>query len=354
MLPFSTNIDVNIFSQTLSNKYLMNSYKLYWFAGILEEIKSGNNNISFRNIVYRMITRSWYSLLKFKLHFGYQDRLYVLVQYVQKISSLNEKASESEIIDFLKNSNDINLNKLIKKFYTFVPYRFLSPFYYNELKGVPESSKNSTLKNLSVQNPIFYSIQNESITLLHQWFNYIFENQIIIEGWLNLQLVTFLQKRNPNVPSISEKLSAPKLRNLSVAKKFWSIINDNSQIKNIYSGTSVPKNSFSIDHFIPWSFVLHDKLWNLVPISRSMNSIKSDRIPNLNLYLKNFCDQQFSAFNSALTIGLSPKLLEDYVFLNNIELKKGFPKDIFVKSLKEVIKPLHQLAMNQGFQVWEI
>lgn len=354
MLPKSANIDVGTFSQTISNKYLMNSYKLYWFAGILEEIKSGNKTVSFKNIVYRMITKSWYSLLKFKLHFGYQDRLYVLVQYVQQISSLNETASENEIIDFLVNSTDLQLSRLISKFYKFVPYRFLSPFYYKELQGVPESIKNPTIRELSNQKPKFYAIKDESIILLDHWFDYIFKNQIIIEGWLNLRLVYFLQKRNPNVPGISEKLSAPKLRNLSVAKKFWSTINQVSNIRNIYTGTLISENDFSIDHFIPWSFVLHDKLWNLVPATKSINSTKSDRIPNLNIYLESFCNQHFTAFNTALNMGLSHKLIEDYVFLNNVEFKKDFPKDIFIKSLEEVIKPLHQLAINQGFQVWKI
>jgi hypothetical protein len=210
MLPQSKHVDVTTFSQTISNKYLMNSYKLYWLAGIIEEVKIGNRRIHFKRIVSRMIIRSWYSLLKFRLHFGYQDRLYVLVQYVHQISSLKDTASNATIMEFLKTVEEVRLDRLIRNFYSFVPYRFLSPFYYNELRNVPEKQRNNTLAKLSNSNPKFYSINDEYIELLDEWFKYIYDNQVIIEGWLNLRLVTFLQKRNPNTPSISEKLYAPK------------------------------------------------------------------------------------------------------------------------------------------------
>jgi hypothetical protein len=98
---------------------------------------------------------------------------------------------------------------------------------------------------------------------------------------------------------------------------------------------------------------MHDKIWNLTPASKSINSIKSDRIPNLKLYLDDFCDLQYLAFNTALNIRVPSKIIEDYLFLHKVELVKGFPKDLFVQSLHELIKPLHQLAKNQGFQVWE-
>lgn len=43
----------------------------------------------------------------------------------------------------------------------------------------------------------------------------------IITGWLEYNLITYLQKRNPSVPGISSKLSPPTERKLDRAKKFW-------------------------------------------------------------------------------------------------------------------------------------
>ena len=71
----------------------------------------------------------------------------------------------------------------------------------------------------------------------------------------------------------------------------------------------------SLDHFIPWSFVLHDRMWNLVPVSKSINSSKSDLLPPLEKYLDSFIDLQFTAYTTALEIGINSKTLEDYYLL---------------------------------------
>jgi hypothetical protein len=36
-----------------------------------------------------------------------------------------------------------------------------------------------------------------------------------------------------------------------------------TSISDIYTGLPVNESYMSLDHFIPWSFVLHDRLWNL-------------------------------------------------------------------------------------------
>jgi hypothetical protein len=40
-----------------------------------------------------------------------------------------------------------------------------------------------------------------------------------------------------------------------------------------------PKD-ISLDHYVPWSFVVHDQLWNLIPTTKSVNSKKSDLLPS--------------------------------------------------------------------------
>lgn len=48
----------------------------------------------------------------------------------------------------------------------------------------------------------------------------------------------------------------------------------------------------SIDHFIPWSFVLHDERWNLVPTFKNINSSKNDKLLKYDTYINDFCDIQ--------------------------------------------------------------
>jgi hypothetical protein len=50
-----------------------------------------------------------------------------------------------------------------------------------------------------------------------------------------------------------------------------------------------------LDHFLPWSFVTHDLIWNLTPAPAAINLAKSDAVPNLSRYLAAFVDQHYAA-----------------------------------------------------------
>ena len=178
---------------------------------------------------------------------------------------------------------------------------------------------------------------------------------MIISGWYHYKLIFFLQKRNPNIPAIPFKLEAPQKRSLSNAKSFWSEIIKLKPISDIYTNRLITLDDLSIDHFIPWSFVLHDRLWNLVPTSKAVNSSKNDRLPQLELYLDKFCGLQYFALRIALGHNLSRKLLDDYTDISRDNaLSRNIKKDTFIRNLKESLIPLYQLAQNQGYLVWSI
>ena len=50
---------------------------------------------------------------------------------------------------------------------------------------------------------------------------------------------------------------------------------------------------YEIDHFIPWSFVMNDELWNLMPMDSSLNSAKSNRLPKWDPFFSRFADNQY-------------------------------------------------------------
>ena len=45
-------------------------------------------------------------------------------------------------------------------------------------------------------------------------------------------------------------------------------------VYEIYGKKPLDAKNISIDHFVPWSYVAHDELWNLTPTTRSINSTK--------------------------------------------------------------------------------
>ncbi len=125
-------------------------------------------------------------------------------------------------------------------------------------------------------------------------------------------------------------------------------------LMDIYTNRPITLDDLSIDHFIPWSFVLHDRLWNLAPTLKAINSSKNDRLPQLELYLDKFCQLQYFAFRTAEEHKLPNKLLDDYKDISRGNTRpRNIKRDIFVRNLKESLVPLYQLAHNQGYLVWK-
>lgn len=371
-LPNSERVEVRKLEQLLSYENLVASYKIYWFLGIYKEILEGNKEMTFKRIVCRMIANAWYPLLQYHLSFGFFDNLNDVVLYASRKYDFDSTVKEKEIIDRLENDEDKELNTKIKNFYKMVPYRLIAPFFTTELRGLKDSKKNRLIEDLSNERDgVLYKIVNKNgerrVIINDEWFNYIVNNQAIIKGWINYKLIYFLQKKNPNVPAIPLKIEPPYTRDLGNAKKLWDqIIKENIGIKDIYTKqefTTENINKYgviSIDHFIPWSFVLHDEMWNLIPTFKNINSSKSNNLVPMDKYFNDFCDMQYIAFNTLISLRKN-KILEEYLntckTLNISSLigkGESIGREAFYKSLKNSIYPLYQIAYNQGYEVRDV
>ena len=124
--------------------------------------------------------------------------------------------------------------------------------------------------------------------------------------------------------SSTQRINKEILQN---AKKFWKIVVDKNNLKCPYTGKPIIED-YSIDHFIPWSFVTHDLLWNLVPVlNRSVNSSKSDNLPSFDKYFSNFSYVIVSASYPA-TLCMTSSISSSVFYL--VSKGKRFCK-IFVK-----------------------
>ena len=112
----------------------------------------------------------------------------------------------------------------------------------------------------------------------------------------------------------------------------------------IYSGIEVNAKNMSLDHFIPWSYVAHDKIWNIVPTLVNINSQKGNWLPSLELYLESFLDIQLKAYNYHKENG-NNKLLEDYLLLFQDSKESSF-KQLLGNEIYSNI----QIAKHLGFK----
>ena len=53
---------------------------------------------------------------------------------------------------------------------------------------------------------------------------------------------------------------------------------------------------FQANHFIPWSFVMNDELWNLMPMDDSLNSAKSNRLLQWDKFFARFSCNQYTMY----------------------------------------------------------
>ena len=165
----------------------------------------------------------------------------------------------------------------------------------------------------------------------------------------------FLQNKNPNTLSLIDKLQKPTDRiSLNKQTKYWKTIINKESIKCIYSGKTITPETFSLDHFLPWSFVGHDKLWNLIPMRKNDNSYKSDNIPLVDKYLDKFIDTQYNglqiAYEEMGKIQWENTIIDfiDDFKIDSYELRT-INSDLFANKYKEIILPLFNLARNSDF-----
>ncbi len=366
-------LDANLRIEKLANIFgsVTNSYKYYWFYSILNIIKDKSvKNISFNEIIEEMIYQSWYPVVTFRLSFGKQDKLQDLVRLLAKDYYgivTDEKSIKKHIREKIK--NDDRVHKQFNDMKRYVPYRFIRPFFSDELKGVKGSkvkrlvcelaeqysSVNSNNKSDLKSMPLykFDSVKGpKSIILNDNWYNYLILNYSVLSNFVQWNLLIYLIKRNPNVPNISIKLMPPSSRDLQDATKYWNIaIPDLPNPVCIYSSQPLDLNDLSIDHFIPWKFDPLDLMWNLVPTSKSVNSSKSDNLPSLKHYLDPFLEIQYDSVQ--IVAGKNRKLLDDYIFLFDVASSAELleiPENTFKSKIAKIIRQKVYIARNMGFK----
>lgn len=361
-LPEFNFLPVEFLATSLDN--VTNSYKFYWFISILEHIQHNQSRtIPIDDLLAHMVANVWYPANYFRLSFGKQDRLGQITLKAVNETGLQADAGRVEVTRSLKQIliQDTPFSREVKSLGTYVPFRFLRPFFAQELRGLADHEINRRVEALAHQqfdNPIrpclyrFTHTSRESIEIHPAWFEYLNRHLSILSGFCLWKLVNYLQKNNPNVPNIAGKLFEPTQRDLKHAKLFWKMaLEDAGELTCIYSGQKMYKDSYSLDHFLPWSFVAHDLLWNIIPTPKSINSAKSDNLPNLSLYFDPYARMQYDAVQIIARLS-RPGLLEDHTTLlksSSLAELQALPFDEFRQTLHSVVAPQIQIAANMGF-----
>jgi len=352
-LPLSPNFDASKLSQIFNHTTA--SYKFFWFLAILDLMESGKR-ISFEDLIIKALQHAWYPSQVSKLSLGLQDKLGAFLSE----SAISLVAEDTAWKEFKKKLHtNASAKEKLRRLYRYVPVRFISPWIKidNNISSLNTAIDIANNQKTANDGPYFFE-DYESLTLNDLWLEYFKTNRKILRDFCYWNLISYLQKRNPNIPNIPFKLFKPNSRALSRARRFWTSVQEaDFDLKCIYSGERL-KKGFSLDHFVPWQFVAHDLIWNIVPTSRPVNSSKGNKLPSLSRYLDDFIRLQFESLNLLKHHNKSilKTMIEDYELEFGITQNEltSLSKVEFDKHMKKTIKPLCQIAERNGFKSgWE-
>jgi 5-methylcytosine-specific restriction endonuclease McrA len=325
------------------------TYKYYWLLSILQAAENENLKVPKRELFSRMISNAWFTVNYFNVSFGKQDLIQDAIRSINNFESITIDEKRETVFQKLLTTRNANTEKLLWHFNKNVPHWFLSPWFPkigNETESV--RAKRIYYESQLFESKCLYGLHQDFIEINPDWVNYLISNSRVLKDFCFWNLALFLQSKNPNVPDIPNKLIKPATRNALNKQRtqFWDIVLDElGSVNCIYTGQKLTKGNYAVEHFIPYSFVSHDLIWNLIPADRSFNSSKSNKLPVLDKYFKPFYTLQKNAYEIVKRRTPNNKLLEDYLTVLHIE-QNSLNQDKF----KEIIEPLVSIASNNGFE----
>lgn len=353
-LPASPRLDVARLTSVFAD--VTNSYKFYWLLAILDELgESESNRLPLRSLSLRMVAGVWYPLDYFKLSFGKQDGFRPIADFVSEHLVVDNRPTAPSLFVQLPQrlAPEVlaQLYRRVDMLLNWVPYRFIRPFFAAETRAMPDQKVNAEVARLAAQSEYApYQFVPGAIEVRPAWAEYLRQHRGILRGFAYWHLVRFLQKHNPHVIGLSEKLEKPGARDLKAAGQFWKqYLAATPGLTCIYSGRVLTLADVSLDHFLPWSYVAHDQLWNIIPTPKAVNSAKSDWLPSLD-YFDSYARLQFAGFQFHAGQGHT-KLLEDYhvFFAQSLPDLQAQSFDWFRARLAQQVMPQLQTAQNLGF-----
>ncbi|AHF03509.1 hypothetical protein MARPU_06255 [Marichromatium purpuratum 984] len=364
-------LDLNISALSALFRHTTNSYKFVFFLALLDLLKrhrfDAERPYTYDELTVEMLVIAWYPHTFFKLSFGTQDTIAQKLDGLElDLGSANHSVVDHKVLRAALEAASL---KEAGRLMEFVPYRLLAPFLGPHLQGVDRSAwmvferamPAITNAHFETVRPLYRfdsdDYQHCSAIRWHPaWVAYLEQHWSIIKSWAAWCWLHYMQRRNPTTPSLSNKLFPPAKREaLTKQTKYWRGILEQEidpPLTCIYSGEPLTAASFALDHYLPWSFVVHDQLWNLIPTPSAVNSAKSNRLPSVD-YLPGFVSLQHRGLLIACQLlgeARFGKVVEDYLadlHLPSLEALLDF--DQLQNAFARTLGPLLTLATNQGF-----
>ncbi len=370
---YDCDLDIEAFSQMMKNP--SSCYKFYWLEALAVLISEGVTETTFNDMIDEMIANGWYSVREFHIHLSglqsgqVRDGLERAILELARLSGLPANASKTEIKNAVR-AHDPAIKAYKEQLTHMVPYRALSGFFNRS--EVPAAWGNITRLVKYAEwfsnsvTPLPYTLGRSGglkreLYFHPSWIKMIQDNMVSIMGWIQYEKVKWLQMNNPEVPGLVYKLAPldERMRRLGSARRLWEAVFEIRPVYDVFTEQKLQKERFEVDHFIPWSFVMNDELWNLMPMDASLNASKSNRLPRWEPFFPRFAGNQFMLYGLIQEKPAIRNLYEN-CYKDNLHsiwasqelYRSGNTKEEFFHILKKNMQPVYDSARRQGYEIW--
>ncbi len=369
---YDNELDVEGFSLMMKNPSYC--YKFYWLEAIVKLISENIMEATFEQVIDEMIVNAWYSVREFHIHLSgiqngeIRDGLERAVLRLTELSNLSANASKPEILSSIANYT-AELRPFKEQLTNMVPYRALAGFFQRTSDRIHWGSVSHMVAYIEHINKTIllpYTLGKSPKLKREVYFNPIWarmiqDNTVSILGWIQYEKTKWLQMNNPEVPGLVYKLTPldEKMRKLNHVRRLWEGILNVQPVFDIFTGDAIKKRSYDVDHFIPWSFVMNDELWNLMPMDSSLNASKSNHLPRWNPFFQRFAGNQFQMYR---LVQRNPgiRTLYESCYRDNLHsiwaeqelYRPGNTQEEFLSILEKNMHPVYDSARRQGYELW--
>jgi 5-methylcytosine-specific restriction endonuclease McrA len=272
--------------------------------------KSSGDRIELADLAAQYLALYWTQVVVFRLRHSPRDAAQPLI--VQLIRGAADRHGTRKLADLPSYARET----LIREIESVLPINVLAAFHRSRPAGLPLL--------------FTWKKKQANIELASGAKTYITESATELIVIATYFWARYLSSLNAT-PHIVEKLE-PLRSNRSSLVKYSRVLMGFGECECFYCGVTLSASNISpsVDHFIPWTFVYEDRLWNLVLSCNRCNASKSDGLP-------------------------TEELLERLIHLNNIRASLTLAKPasfIVTERAHSDLIHLYRMAQDEGWPHW--
>jgi len=309
---YLTDEDIwRIFTIVLSSKSVKSStYKFALIKALIENLYQINENfeLTYDQLAYSFTKIYWNLIVHHNLLNQNRGKTSKVVSLIKEEQIKNGIPSEM-VFDKVDDTLQIRLVSKVKT--------TMKENVYGALYGDTRGS--------------FYAFDHkkEILKLNPSVHAFLLNYQRLIVNLTNYHMASMIEQLN-EVPSINYLLGkVESIAKRSSLKPFEKILLTYFQAECFYCGKKLSdsKRETQVDHFIPWSFVQSDHIWNLVLSCNKCNSSKRDKLPTRS-YLELIIDRNQTLSDKNVDSGITT-LMNNYkskkiIMLYDYSIKNGY------------------------------